>query len=102
MSSAKIAVDALEKQTSAHWSVQDSQRDDAVKSKTGRSPLGKTALNNSPLSTTSFTRDSVRASWKKRVAALKPRTRLYLLFACVQAIMLGSWLLASFARAQGM
>jgi hypothetical protein len=35
------------------------------------------------------------------MGALKPRARLYVLFACVQAVMLGSWLLASFAQAKG-
>jgi membrane protein implicated in regulation of membrane protease activity len=35
------------------------------------------------------------------MAVLKPRTRLYFMFACVQAVMLGSWLLASFAQAKG-
>jgi hypothetical protein len=99
MSAKVLATDGDEKKLSAHWSAQDSQRED-VKAKLARSPLSKTGVNSSRRGA-SFLKVSAKVPWQKRMGALKPRARLYVLFACVQAVMLGSWLLASFAQAKG-
>jgi hypothetical protein len=98
--SAKVqSIDGDEKKVSAHWSAQDSQREE-VRSKIARSALSKTGVNTSRRGA-SFLKLSAKVPWQKRMGSLKPRARLYVLFACVQAVMLGSWLLASFAQAKG-
>jgi hypothetical protein len=97
MSAKIIAIDSNVKQGSRRWSQAESVQENPTR--VGRSPVK--SAGSLILSSAKLSRDSARASWRKRMAALKPRTRLYFMFACVQAVMLASWLLASFAQAKG-